>query len=555
MTDETVHSEEAFDDLGGDAPQGPWSVQDERLALALRAGEIGLWAWDLQADQAFWSESLYALLRRARDRPITASTFFEYIHPDDRARVDAWAKQWIAQGGEKRDEFRVIRDDGEERWFAMQGRIVQDERKDVREAVGVNFDITDRKTSEASFRQVQESLEQRVAERTAELQKSIRRLEKEIHHRSLAEQHIRDQADKLQRSNQELHERTEQLREESQRRYQAQTEVQTERDRLFSVLNQLPGYVVLKDRDYAIRFASHGFLDSFGEPAGKTCHQVQYDRSEPCPDCPLREVVEEGRSYNWEEPLSDGRTYRIWAFPFRETDGTNLLLEFGIDITDRKELELRITETSESERRRIGRDLHDTLGQTMTGLGYLVEGLAERIAQHLPEENEQARLIVDELFNATAQVRALSHGLDPIGLEQEGLFAALRELAASVESTTDMRCAVRCDKPPPFDEVRSTQLYRICQEALTNATRHARADRIDIEIARGDGCWLVSITDDGVGLPSDFLDGDGMGLRIMKYRAGAINASLRIQPVPTGGTRIVCQLPDIPQPPGEKGSS
>jgi len=326
-------------------------------------------------------------------------------------------------------------------------------------------------------------------------------------------------------------------------RKEAEHQARAQQRRLFTVLNMLPGYVTLKDRRYRYRFASHGFLERFSEPQDRPCYEVQFNRSGPCPDCPLERILLSGRPESWEETLPDGHAYQVWGMPFRDTDGEPLLLELAMDIMERKRLERRVAEAGDVERRRIGRDLHDTLGQSLTGLGYLVGGLAQRLANLGEEEKRLGEQIVAAVNDAVEQVRALAHGLDPVGLDGRGLAEALEELARRTEQTSELPCRATVSGPVALDETTAAQAYRIAQEAVTNAVRHARAGRLRLSLQGDDGRVVLRVADDGVGLGPDARQGQGMGLRIMRHRANAVGGRLRIQRPPGGGTAVVCTLP------------
>jgi PAS domain S-box-containing protein len=128
-------------------------IQQERLRLAVRGGAIGLWESDLRTEKTTWSDTLYELLGRDRHPPITREDFFKFIHEEDRPRVHRHATQWFSSGGEFEDEFRVVRTDGQVRWFAAIGRLYRDEEGRPVRVAGVNYDITYRKMAEDALRQ------------------------------------------------------------------------------------------------------------------------------------------------------------------------------------------------------------------------------------------------------------------------------------------------------------------------------------------------------------------------------------------------------------------
>ena len=237
---------------------------------------------------------------------------------------------------------------------------------------------------------------------------------------------------------------------------------------------------------------------------------------------------------------------RSYLFTVRYDAPTESYYIYGSDITERKALEKLVIDAGDTQRRRIGRDLHDTLGQNLTGLSFLIQGLSRQLAAKLPDQSELAEKIVHQTNESIAQVRFLAKGLTPVGLGEDGLAAALGELAGDTESLFGIPCVFQCDKPLVFDnESVSTQLYHIAQEAVNNATKYAQADRIDINLAAaGQGIRLI-VSDDGVGLSGSSVGRGGMGMSIMRYRAGVIGASLRIDSSGPGGVTVTCTLPQI----------
>ena len=214
------------------------------------------------------------------------------------------------------------------------------------------------------------------------------------------------------------------------------------------------------------------------------------------------------------------------------------------DVTERRRLEQEILRISEQERRRIGQDLHDELGQMLTGIGLINQNLARTFEAQGHPGAEEISEVTDLIKKADQHARTLARGLIPVDLEAAGLSSALQRLAFNAERLFNIRCT--------FDETGAvlihdnsvaTHLYRIAQEGVSNAVRHGKAKRIKISLASGNGRLRLRLQDDGVGFP-DQLDkeGPGMGVRIMHYRARIIGATLEIGKRLAGGTRITCTL-------------
>ena len=212
------------------------------------------------------------------------------------------------------------------------------------------------------------------------------------------------------------------------------------------------------------------------------------------------------------------------------------------DITDRKELQGELLETANREQRRIGSDLHDGLGQELTGIALLVRGLESRAQRGAPVPASELGEIVALVNQAIQSTRSLARGLSPVEIERGGLAYALRALASRARDlySLDIRFQNRATGPITLDSATKTHLYRIAQEALTNAARHARAGRVVVRLRVLNDRVSLSIEDDGIGL--DGTADAGMGLKIMRYRAEIIGATLKVTAAKPSGTRILCTL-------------
>jgi signal transduction histidine kinase len=215
------------------------------------------------------------------------------------------------------------------------------------------------------------------------------------------------------------------------------------------------------------------------------------------------------------------------------------------DYAARRRLEQEVLESSEHERQRIARDLHDDLGQQLTGIAIMARALATKLAGRALPEADDARDLGELVQGAIAQSVALARGLDPLTEFGAELSTALEGLARDGERKFRIRCQFRCSgEIPEVDGGAAAHLYRIAQEAITNAVKHGPAGRVDIDLRGSEGALDLVVTDDGESAldPAQFKP--GQGLRIMAYRARSIGASLAIERNPRGhGLQIRCTLP------------
>ncbi len=214
------------------------------------------------------------------------------------------------------------------------------------------------------------------------------------------------------------------------------------------------------------------------------------------------------------------------------------------EITEQRRLERELVEISEREQRRIGRDLHDGLGQKLTGLAFMAKSLERRLKQFDVEAAEQALTIAQLVNEAKSDARTLSKGLVTVDLKGTGIVLALEELASRIEQFAQIKCSVTSNLTIPIlDENVATHLYRIGQEAMNNAFKHSEARQVSVELHQDNGQIVLTVEDDGVGINKNTESEEtGMGLRIMEFRAKMINASFSIKPRSKGGTRVQCSL-------------
>ena len=211
-----------------------------------------------------------------------------------------------------------------------------------------------------------------------------------------------------------------------------------------------------------------------------------------------------------------------------------VLLEYS------QRLEREIVQISEDERRRIGQDLHDGICQYLAGIGCAAASLQTSLLRSgMSAEAAAAEEIAILLTDGVVQTRDLARGLVPVQMDDAGLASALEELANSVSRLQRIDCQFVPATPEPLPAAPvATHLYRIAQEAIANATRHGAAQRVRVHLERAQ----LRIADNGKGLSSSAPRTDGMGLRIMEYRARLIGGNLRIGPSATGGAEIICSF-------------
>jgi PAS domain S-box-containing protein len=280
------------------------------LNRAQIVANTGSWRLDVRRNELLWSDENHRIFGIPKGTPMTYETFLGIVHPDDREYVD---QKWTAAlRGEHYDiEHRIVVGDTV-KWVRERAELEFDKEGSLRGGFGTTQDITVRKRMEGALREARDELELRVLERTAELAKINEELQTEIAERKRAEEAVK-----------------------------------AERQRLNDVLEILPAYVVLLTQDYHVSFANRFFRERFGESHGQRCFEYLFGRSEPCEICETYKVLKTKAPHEWEWTGPDGRNYQIFDFPFTDIDGSNLIMEMGIDVTERKRAEKALEESHE----------------------------------------------------------------------------------------------------------------------------------------------------------------------------------------------------------------
>ena len=316
---------------------------------------------------------------------------------------------------------------------------------------------------------------------------------------------------------------------------------------LRSVSENSPDYIVVADGELNVTFVNRGSrgrsaVVAVGSPFASTPTADSIDMERR-----LRAVLATGRPVRFESRAHDPDGAEVLVEnrvgPVEQGGKVVGVIVYSTDITDRRALEREILEISNREQRRIGSDLHDGLGQELTGIALMLRGLTSAVQRGVPLSAPDLEEVVGLVNGAIDTTRTLARGLSPVALEGGGLVYALRALAARAREMygLDVRFRSRITPRVTLDAAATGHLYRIAQESLTNTARHAKAKQVTIQFTVRGRRVMLAVTDDGRGIAGG--TGSGMGLKIMRYRAHMLGGELTIEPAADGrGTRIACTL-------------
>lgn len=346
------------------------------------------------------------------------------------------------------------------------------------------------------------------------------------------------------------------LTEARERRERGLAEIQIEKQRrlITTLIDSLPEIVYTADSSLKLTVVNRALLETLGK---KRQEVLGRRLSEVWPEEPVQEMEAQAsatirtgrpatdRELAWVQADGSLRWFTFTQVPLHDHGDVQGLVCTLQDVTARKALEQEILEISNREQRRLGSDLHDGLGQELTGLSLLLKGLEVQLAREAEQYLPQISKISDLLARAIQSTRSLARGLAPVNLERGGLPEALRHLAARCTDMYSLQCSFlnNAHKLPDLEEGAATHLYRVAQEATTNAARYARGTSIVIELRTMGRKLQLSITDDGIGLQAGLAQRKpGMGLKIMEYRARMLGGSIEFES-PERGTRVVLTAP------------
>lgn len=339
--------------------------------------------------------------------------------------------------------------------------------------------------------------------------------------------------------------------EQKQRLLLAEEALKREHAFIAAVLDTAGALVVVLDAEGRIvrfnRAAEKLIGYTTAEAAGRSYLELFVPEEERAGVEPVFDKLVSGEAFNEHQNRIRTRSGQMPLITWSNTHLRNsagkieFVIATGIDITERRRLEAQLLDVSGREQRRIGQDLHDGLGQHLTGIELMSQCLEQALAKKKRPEALQAAKIAQHVREAIRQTKSLARGLSPVDLDLNGLMSALQELCASTSEICRVECVFDCPEPILVkDHLAATNLYRIAQEAVNNAVKHGRARRIVVRLSRaGEGERCLSIADDGEGFAKNGVQ-PGMGLQIMRHRAATIGGRLEIAAEPRKGVEVRC---------------
>ena len=461
---------------------GTSSIEAKYRALLEQIPAVVFMAYvDRGTSEAYVSPEIEAALGYSREEWLEDPVrWYERIHPDDKQRWSIEAAEMFLSGKPLRSSYRVIARDGRVVWFHCDARMVRRPDGQPWFIHGVAFDISDLKDTERAL--------QRERNFVAGILETVGALVT-----------VLDQEGRIVRFNRAC-------------------EITTG----FS-LNEVRGKHIW---DFFL-------LPEEAARAQSVIAQLSAD------------LLPQDYQSHWVTRQGTSRLIAWSSTSLPDGEGTpRYIIATGIDITEREQLERALLDISAREQRRIGQDLHDGLGQHLTGIAFMAKvhekKLAETDAAHASDAAKLVRLVNE----AVHKTRELARGLLPVMSDAQGLMSALQLWAGEVADIYGISCTFECEIPVLVNDVAAaTHLYHIAQEAVNNAIKHGGAQAIVLRLTADEGYGTLQIEDDGAGIPDDRQNSQGMGLHIMSYRSAMIGGRLAISRNAERGTTVSCVFP------------
>jgi PAS domain S-box-containing protein len=214
------------------------------------------------------------------------------------------------------------------------------------------------------------------------------------------------------------------------------------------------------------------------------------------------------------------------------------------EMSERHKLEKQVLELKDSEQTRFSQDLHDGLGQYLTGILFRTVALHRSLESEGSAQTDSALKISELVEEAINQAHRLARGIAPVPSRPDGLVSALEELVKRMCESEMVDCTFECEEPVYVDDTTvATHVYRIVQEAITNAMKHSKGASVIVRVQRLTDACELSVRDDGDGFPARASVAQGRGLNIMKHRARLINGEIEVKPAQPRGTAVICRFP------------
>ena len=482
---------------------GEQSQADEtRLERLLEATNVVPWEADAQTwTFTYVGPQAEALLGYPPKRWYEKDFWASHIHPEDRESAIDFCQTSSKTLTDFEFEYHMIAADGRTVWLNDVVNVIA-ENGTPRLLRGFIKDITDRKLAEEALREAYEQLEARVEKRTTELRASESRLN--------AAQRLA----KIGNWDRNLITNEAWWSAECYRLFGRTPET-------FKATRESFLEIVHPDDRQRVRQISDD-----ATKAGKP-YSIEYRIV--LPDGSVKSLL--GRAEAIVD--QDGRAVR--------TVGTVQ------DITERTVLEREVVAAGEHERLRIGRDLHDGLGQELTGVSLALQLLCRKLEDERSDHIQTVQNLTVTIQSMIAEIRRIARELSPVYSTEMGLCAALRALAKEISENSDVNCDAHCRFDDDIHDVEvATHLYRIAQESINNALKHGGVRNIELRYGRDGDSLFLQVLDDGTGIPAKDSRIDGIGLRSMHYRARMLHGRLEVGLRTRGGTQVLCSCPFKP---------